>query len=249
LENIHHINFENIDNWRRTLPSYYSGGNPPPYQSVDRLYIHSSLENSFNLEIILLVFIFLCFLILWRMRNHRWFNYFMERMIQFINISMVIRIVLIIFIINLLIFNNSFYSISIMIPFSFFNIDFRDSFEWKFKFYKDKPKISYLKLQTLTKDIENLLLSLIDDVNYSMSLSFISSYKEWEENKEEINPLFINDAIIVNKESDPVLITQFIMQSLNNKSLFITNWLFDDNKINKIDPIILTVTVAINVEI
>jgi accessory colonization factor AcfC len=79
-----------------------------------------------------------------------------------------------------------------------------------------------------------------------MSLSFISSYKEWKQNKEKIDPLFINDAIIVNNESDPLLITQFIMQILNDKGLFITNCLFDDDII---DPVILTVTVAIIVEI
>jgi hypothetical protein len=144
---------------------------------------------------------------------------------------------------------NSLYTMSISIPFSFFEIDFRDSFDWKFNSYGVKPKISYLKLQTLTNDIELLLLSLTNDVNYSMSLSFISSYNVWKDNKEKIDPIFINDAIIVNKESDPVLITQFIMQRLNEKGLFITNWLFKDDIINKIDPVILTATVAINVEI
>jgi hypothetical protein len=38
-------------------------------------------------------------------------------------------IIVIIFIINSLIFNNSLYTISILIPFSFFEIDFRDSFD------------------------------------------------------------------------------------------------------------------------
>jgi len=134
-----------------------------------------------------------------------------------------------------------------LIPFSSFDIDFRDSFEWKLDSYRKKPKISYLKIQTLTEDIKKLLDSLNDDGNYSMSLSFISSYKEWQDNKEKIHPFFINDAIIVNKESDHVLITQFIMESLNDKGLFITNWLFKDDIINKIDPVILIVSVRIKV--
>jgi hypothetical protein len=138
---------------------------------------------------------------------------------------------------------------AILIPFCSFDIDFRDSFEWKFNSFRNKPKISYFKLQTLTNDIELLLLSLTNDVNYSMSFSFIPSYNEWKDNKKKVHPLFINDAIIVNNESDPVLITQFIMQNLNEKGLFITSWLFKDEIINKIDPVILTVTVAIKVEI
>jgi len=143
----------------------------------------------------------------------------------------------------------SLYSMSILIPFSLFDIDFRDSFEWKFNSYRVKPKISYLKIQTLTQDIIDLLDSLEDNTNFSMSLSFISSYKEWQDNKERIHPLFIDDAIIINKESDPILITQFIMNRLDDKGYFMTNWLFKDTSINKMDPVILTVTVSINVEI
>jgi hypothetical protein len=143
----------------------------------------------------------------------------------------------------------SLYTMSILIPFSFFEIDFRDSFEWKFNSHRVKPVISYFKIQTLAKDIIELLNSLKDDENYSMSLSFISSYNEWEENKDKIHPLFIDDAIIINKESDPFLISQFIMKRLDDKGLFITDWLFKDSSINSMDPVILTVIVAIKVKI
>jgi DNA polymerase type B, organellar and viral len=144
---------------------------------------------------------------------------------------------------------NSLYTMSISIPFSLFEIDFRDSFEWKFNSYRVKPVISYFKIQTLAKDIIELLNSLKDDENYSMSLSFISSYNEWQENKVKIDPLFIDDAIIINKESDPILITQFIMKRLDDKGLFITDWLLKDSSINSMDPVILTVIVAIKVKI
>jgi hypothetical protein len=144
---------------------------------------------------------------------------------------------------------NSLYFISLSIPFSFFEIDFRDSFEWKFNSYGVKPKISFLKLQTLTKDIEYLLLSLSEEENYSMSLSFISSYKEWQEDKRKVHPLIINDAIIINKESDSLLITQFIMENLDKKGYFLTDWLFKDYSLNSMDSVILIVTVAIKVKI
>jgi hypothetical protein len=139
------------------------------------------------------------------------------------------------------------YSMSILIPFSYFEIDFRDSFDWEFNSHRDKPQISYLKIQTLTTDIEYLLASLSDEVNYSMSLSYISSYKEWQLDKLKIKPLMVGYAIIINKESDPIIITQFIMENLDKKGYFITNWLLKDDSINKIDPIILTATVAIKV--
>lgn len=137
---------------------------------------------------------------------------------------------------------------SLLIPFCTFEIDFRESFDWKFDSYKVKPMISYLKIQTLTKDIINLLYSLNDDVNYSMSLSFISSYEKWVDDKQNINPIFVENAIIINKESDPILITEFILNSLDDKKLFITNWLKNDYSINTMDPQLLIVTVPIKVE-
>ena len=91
--------------------------------------------------------------------------------------------------------------------------------------------------------------SLKDDENYSMSLSYISSYKEWQDNKDKVRPLFIDNPIIINKESDPIIITQFIMEKLNEKAYFVTNWLFKDTSINSMDPVILAVTVAIKVKI
>jgi len=231
-------------------PPFYRSGTLPHYQSVDGININCCLENNINLEIILLIFIFLCFLILWRMRNNPWFKYFVEKflMIQEVEIR-ILSIVLAIYLINKLIFYNSLYSISILIPFSFFEIDFRDSFEWKFDSYKVKPMISYIKLQNLTKDVNSLLLSLVDDVNYSMGLSFISSYKEWEKDQRENHPLLIEDAIIINKESDSLLISQFIMENLDKKGYFISDWLFKDHSLNTMDPVILIVTVPIKVKI
>jgi len=200
-------------------PSYYSGGNPPSFNTVDRIYINCSLEDNINLDYILWLILFCVSLLMLR--------------------KLIIS----------LIFNNSLYSISILIPFSSFEIDFRDSFEWKFNSYKVKPVISFIKLQDLTKDINLLLLSLLDDVDYSMTLSFISSYTEWEKDKGNNTPLLIEDAIIINKESDSLLITQFIMENLDKKGYFLSNWLFKDQSLNSMDPVILAVTVGIKVEI
>ena len=166
--------------------------------------------------------------------------------------SVLIRIILVgLLILYLLYWYNIFYSyyvMSISIPFSYFEVDFRNSFEWELKSYRDKHKISYLRIQTLTEDIIKILNSLKDDENYSMSLSFISSYKEWKYNKEIVYPLLKDNAIIINKESDPLLITQFIMKRLNDEGDFVTDWLFNDSSINSMDPAILTVIMSINIK-
>jgi hypothetical protein len=57
--------YERISNYVyfERAPSYQSG-TLPSYHTVDRLNINSSLENSINLDYILIILIILCFLIL-----------------------------------------------------------------------------------------------------------------------------------------------------------------------------------------
>jgi hypothetical protein len=203
-------------------PTYYTGSNPHFYQSGTLPYYQSVDGININSGL----------------ENENIFNSFFT-----------FFIFIILFLVRIFWKMNSLYTMAIMIPFSSFDIDFRDSFKWKFNSPRDKSNISYLKLQSLTGDIIELLNSLKDDENYSLSFSFISSYKGWQDNKEIVHPLWIDDAIIINKESDPILITQFIMKRLNDKGLFITDWLFKDSSINSMDPVILTVTVRIKVKI
>lgn len=241
IDPIQHINVRDID--LSSLPQYPQSmvnnhlpirwDNPPRYSQLSNNFINSPLELDSWDFISWLIFlgILIAFIIII-------LKYFKTKLL-------ILTLFCFIFGLSM----NSLYVESIIIPFSFFDIDFRDSFVWKFNSYRDKPKISYLKLQSMSNDINLLLLSLADDENYSMSLSFISSYKEWELDKRKIHPLFIDDAIIINKESDHLLITQFIMENLNKKGYFITDWLFKDFSINLMDPVILTVTVPIKVEI
>jgi hypothetical protein len=53
-------NYESY-NWSDRVPSYFSG-NPPSYQTIDRSYIHSSLEN--NLDYILWIILFCVFVLI-----------------------------------------------------------------------------------------------------------------------------------------------------------------------------------------
>jgi len=216
-------NYMNYDpyNWGDRVPSYYTGQHAPSCFSTGNPPSYHT-GNGFYINSIL--------------ENENIINLYFIWIILFCLLIIILKI-------------NSLYSMLLMIPFSTFEIDFRDSFEWKFDSYKVKPMISYIKLQNLTKDIDLLLHSLADDVNYSMGLSFIKSYKEWEKDKVINHPLFIDDAIIINKESDSVLISQFIMGNLDKKGYFITDWLFKDYSINTLDPIILLVTVPIKVNI
>lgn len=151
-------------------------------------------------------------------------------------------------IINLIIstinLKNSFIFYS-LIPFSSFNIDFRDAFDWKLKHSRLHPQISYLNIQNLTIDLIDLLNSLPENENFSMGLSYISSYKEWKD--KNINAIYLEHPIIVNKESDPFLITQFIMETLNKERII--DRFLDDDFINFADPVILTVIAPIEIEI
>lgn len=218
-----------------SLPGYSVSGNSAPRYSD--YYINCVLENNINFKIIFLILIVI--VILWII----WKKYL--KMIIKIRI---LWILIFIFIMNSLIHHNSIGEMVILFLFSLFKIDFRDTYQWNINSLREGSIISYLKIQTLSGDIESLLNSLKDDVNYSMSLSFISSYKEWKDNK-NVSPLFISDDIIVNIKSNSILITQHIMDQLDEKGYFISNWLFKDDFINKIDSSILKAVVPISIEI
>lgn len=217
-----------------------SGNILPRYSNLTDNYINCPLENIINPDFIIWIISFFMMVLV------------VVILLKIILHSKEFHVIIIMALIAIIYYNLNYLSLgamSLLIPFSVFDINFRDSFDWEFDSYRAKHKISYLKIQTLTEDLIKLLNSLMDDKDYSMSLSFISSYKEWQENKDKIVPKFIDDAIIINKESDPILITQFIMNRLNDKNLFVTNWLLNNSSINTMDQVILTVTVAIKIEI
>ena len=210
-------------------PSTLPSGSLPSYHSV---YINSVFENSINLDSILWVILGIILLIIVYSLIRQ---YILRAVILSISIFTVIS-------------EGSLYAMAILIPFCLFDIDFRDSFEWKLFPGVSKHEISYLKIQTLTRDITKMLDSLTDDENYSMSLSFISSYKDWQANKEKVDPIWIDEAIIINRESDPILITQFIMNGIHKEQLLKSDWL-DNYLINLMDPVILIVIARIKVKI
>jgi len=226
------IDLENYNsayiNWNSVYPPSYRSGILPSYRSeILPLYengynIHCCLENEY-ININFIIFSISIFLTL--------FLFFKN-----VNFSQLINIKF-----------DEFNTTMNLIPFSVFNIDFRDSFEWKLKHGKVKPLICYLIIQNLTNEIQSLLNSLNDDVNYSMSLSYISNYSLWKNDKENQVPLFVDNAIIINKESDSILITQFIMNALDEKGYLKTDWVFNDTIINSINPFILSVIVPIDI--
>src|SRR6266436_86576 len=97
-------------------PTYYTGSNPPFYQSgtLPRYQSVETINCPLELDFISLL-IFLSILIAFIIIIFKYFN------------SKVLILTLFCFIFGL--FMNSLYAMSILIPFSFFYIDFRDSFE------------------------------------------------------------------------------------------------------------------------
>jgi hypothetical protein len=71
LENKIEDRFEDLEN--ELLDSFEY-----PFEDL----INSPFENSINLEIIFLIFIVLCFLILWKMRNNPWIKYFVHKFLM-----------------------------------------------------------------------------------------------------------------------------------------------------------------------
>lgn len=108
-------------------------------------------------------------------------------------------------------FDQNMYALSILAPFSQNEIHYVHDFQVKsLNLYKEKGTIFTLK--TLTKDITEFLDNLDEKDNYWLSLSFHPTLEGYA--NEEGMKLYINDPILINKDSSPLLLTNFIMNRL-----------------------------------
>lgn len=122
---------------------------------------------------------------------------------------------------------------SLLLPFCQNKVDYVHDFKIKsLDIYYEKGSILFLP--TLTVEITTLLESLSDSENYWSSICFyphISGY-----NNEAGIKMWIDDPIIINKDSNPLLLTKFIMNRLN---LMIDLYYLDDSIFNSDQSIIV----------
>ena len=108
--------------------------------------------------------------------------------------------------------NQGIYSLSLLIPLSQNKIDYVHEFEIKsLNYYNEKGSVLYI--QNLTTDLKVFLNNLNENDNYWISLFFypeISGYA----NEEGIK-LSISDPILINKNSDTLLLTKFIINFIS----------------------------------
>jgi len=145
----------------------------------------------------------------------------------------IIRILSILIILYYLDINLSNYLISLLPPFCLDKIHYVHDFQIKsINFFEQKGSILYLN--TLTRDLTIFLDNLSENDNYWISLTFypdISGYA----NEEGIK-LVISDPILINKESNSLLLTKFIMNRLN---LMIDSYYLDDSIINNKNSVVI----------
>lgn len=145
----------------------------------------------------------------------------------------IIRILSVLIILYYLNIDHSNYLICLLPPFCLDKIHYVHDFQIKsINFFEQKGSILYLN--TLTRDLTIFLDNLSDNDNYWMSLSFypdISGYA----NEEGIK-LVISDPILINKDSDSLLLTKFIMNRLN---LVIDSYYLDDSIFNSKNSVVI----------
>jgi hypothetical protein len=147
----------------------------------------------------------------------------------------IIRLVSIILILYLSYKNldQNIYSISLLIPFSQNKISFVHEFEINsLSIYKVRHTVLYIN--DLTWDLTEFINHLNEDDSYWISLSFYPTITGY--NIDDGMQLFISDPILINKESNPLLLTQFIMDRLHKMIDF---YYLDDSIINNNDAIII----------
>ena len=127
--------------------------------------------------------------------------------------------------------NESSYLLSLLTPFSVDKIHFVHDFDIKhLNIYGERK--SMLLLKDLTKDLTDFLDNLNKADNYWASLSFYPDIVVYNEGTQ----MHLCDPILINRDSSPLLLTNFIMSRLN---LMIDSYYLDDSIINTKDAIII----------
>jgi hypothetical protein len=129
-------------------------------------------------------------------------------------------------------FDQSSYSLSLLIPFCQKEINFVQDFQVKnINYYKTQASVLFLT--RLTSDLTDFLNNLDESQNYWVNFSFypdILGYK-----MEDGMKLHISEPILINIDSSPLLLTQFINDRLN---LMIDFYYLDDSIINSNQAVI-----------
>jgi hypothetical protein len=125
------------------------------------------------------------------------------------------------------------YLTSLLIPLSKNEINYVHDFDVKsLNVYKKQGTVLYII--NLTLDLTEFINNLNEDDNYWACISFYPNIGGYS--IDDGMQLFLSDPILINKDSDPLLLTQFIMNKLH---LMIDMYYFDDSIINSQDSIIV----------
>ena len=188
--------------------------------ALTALFYHVSTIDQIQVIIWILLYLVTNFIIGFHPFSFKW------------NIIRVFSIIMILYI-TIRNIDQSIYITSLLMPFSQDKIHFVHDFDVKsIKFYDIKNSLFYLK--NLTLDITNFINNLNEEDNYWISLSFYPDISVY--NIDGAMQIYICDPILINKDSSPLLLTQFINDRLN---VMIDFYYLDDSIINSKDSIII----------
>jgi hypothetical protein len=127
----------------------------------------------------------------------------------------------------------SIYSISLLIPLSKDKIHYAHDFEVKsINIYQERSTILYLN--DLKSDLNDFICNLDENNNFWISISFYPDLVVY--NIYDGMKLYICDPILVNRDSDPLLLSQFITTRLQRMIDF---YYLDDSIIDNKDSVLI----------
>lgn len=147
----------------------------------------------------------------------------------------IIRLISIIMIFYLTIrnFDQSIYLMSLLIPLSKDKIHYVHDFEIKsLNFYQERSTILYLN--DLKSDLNDFICNLDENNDFWVSISFYPDLVVY--NIDDGMKLYICDPILVNRDSDPLLLSQFITTRLQRMIDF---YYLDDSIIDNKDSVLI----------
>lgn len=192
-------------------PSYYSGGNPPSFNSINRVYC--PLEDYINLDYILWIILFsVFFLLIWILRN-KILNYFRksDSLVFTEGIS-----------INEITFTKDYQKLLVD--------RLGDGPNYSINYYYTKYK--FLESNWTVFEINDWFKKL-EDQDYAVIIELISKDNDFPR-------IILNNEFIVNSSSNPLLISTFLSEQIENTKNCSISSIFKDDYIIVINYTVLT---------
>jgi len=206
--------------WSGNPPSFFSGNTIPSYQTIDRTYINSCLENNINLD-----YFFLFILLIVILLNRKIIMKFFIKN-SLIIIKYFIKILWIILILWLMFTWDRLIATAFMFPLSISSISYINDLDIPAITDFESERIEIFN-KFIIKETSDFLNKLEDNESYIVEIGFIPNITLWDLDAPQ---MLLSKPLLINRNSSATTINKFILERLD---YMVDYYYLDDTIIQK----------------